>query len=270
VLGRVGHRIVVHELQGDQTFATVERLIRAVRVNLDEADWVILDFRRVDQINAAAETLLHGLVRLLAGREVATIIADPRAMPPLAKLARENATVRRFPDRDSALEWCERCLLAREGIDDSLPDCLVPLGRQDLLRDLTPTSLAVVETLLTTQVLTPGSVVFEEGDPADALYFISAGQVSAEILVGHPPRRTRVNTVAAGRAFGELALIDGGTRSARIVVDEPTLCHVLSVEGFEALRDKHPDIASSLYQAIARSLSGRLRHATREIRALAD
>ena len=49
----------------------------------------------------------------------------------------------------------------------------------------------------------PGLVLFEEGDPADALYFVSAGQVSVDILVGHPRRRARISTVPAGQAFGD-------------------------------------------------------------------
>ena len=271
VLASAGYRIVVHELQGDQTFAAVESLIRAVRANLDGAGWVILDFQRVGQVNPAAEMLLHGLVCLLTARDVVTVLADPRALPPLVEVARvAGANVRRFTDLDSALEWCERCVLAQGGIDDFVPDLPIPLESQELLRELPPESLAVVESFLTTKVLTPGLVLFEEGDPADALYLISAGQVSVDILVGRPGRRARVNTVAAGQAFGELALVDGGTRSSRIVVDEPTLCHVLSIQGFETLRNKYSDIAAILFQAIARSLSARLRHATRQIRALAD
>lgn len=271
VLAWAGHRIVVHELQGDQAFATVESLIRVVRANLDGASWVILDFRRVGQVNSAAATLFRGLVRLLADRDVTTILADPWALPPLAEVARvEGATACRFTDLDSALEWCEHCVLAQEGIDDVVADSLVPLQSQELLRNLPPESLAVVENLLTTKVLTPGLVLFDEGDPADALYFVSAGQVSVDILVGRPRRRVRIDTVPAGQAFGELALVDGGTRSSRIVIDQPTLCHVLPTRGFTVLKNQHPDIALILFQAIARSLSARLRHANGEIRALTD
>ena len=271
VLARTGQQIAVHELQGDQDFVTVEHLIRAVRTDLGGTSWLILDFRRVGQINAAARTLLHRLVRLLADRKVFVVFADPRNLPSLAELARiESAAVRRFPDLDSALEWCEGCLLAREGVNVSVADSPFPLRSQELLRDLPLESLTVVEGLVTTKVLTPGTVVFEEGDLADALYFVAAGQVSVEIFVGRPRRKARINTVAAGHAFGELALVDRGVRSSRIVADEPTVCHVLSVEGFQVLRDKYPEIAASLYQAIARSLAGTLRRATREIRALVD
>ena len=89
----------------------------------------------------------------------------------------------------------------------------------------------------------------------DGLYFVSAGQVSVDILVGHPRRRVRVHTIPAGQAFGEVA---------------PTLCHILSVHEFKALGANHPDIALVLFQAITRSLSSRLRQANREIRGLAD
>jgi glutaminase len=271
VLADAGNRIVVHELQGEQTFATIENLIRVMQANLEGVGWCILDFRRVGLVNPAAEKLLLGLVRLLGKRGAVTVLVDPHDLPQLAGLSQaEGARVRRFTDLDTALEWCEHSVLAHEGIDDFLPDAMVPLKSQELLRDLPAESLAVVKGLLTTKVLTPGLVLFEEGDPADALYFVSAGQVSVDVLLGRPRRRVRMSTIPAGQAFGEIALIDGGTRSSRIVADQPALCHILSADAFQTLRDSYPDIALILFQGIARSLSARLRHANREIRVLAD
>ena len=128
--------------------------------------------------------------------------------------------------------------------------------------------MLVVEELLTTQVFFPGTIVFEEGAPPTALYFVAAGQVTADVLVGTPRRRVRVSAIGAGQAFGDLAVLDGRPRSSRIVIDEPTLCHVLTLKDFVALQATHPDISASIYRALALTLSSRLRRTNDLLRAL--
>jgi len=44
----------------------------------------------------------------------------------------------------------------------------------------------------------------------------------------------------AGPSFGELALVDGRTRSARVVAIEPTMCHVVSTDAFADLLATEP------------------------------
>lgn len=56
-------------------------------------------------------------------------------------------------------------------------------------------------------------LLFLRGDDADAAYLIITGYIAIEVLspVG---RSTRVATLGAGALFGELALLDGGQRTA--------------------------------------------------------
>ena len=62
-------------------------------------------------------------------------------------------------------------------------------------------------------------------------------------------------TVGAGETVGEMALLDGGRRSATVTTTTPTV--VLVIEGlrFEALVNAVPAVS----QAVVRALSGRLR-----------
>jgi glutaminase len=71
-------------------------------------------------------------------------------------------------------------------------------------------------------------------------------------------------------AFGELALFNGGTRSADVVADEPAICYVLSLANLDELAILHPQIRAQLVFNIARELSARLRRADAEIRALEE
>src|SRR5690606_12379539 len=56
-LDREGGRIVVLELQGALYFGSVERLLRRVRELGDEVEFLVLDFRRVRDADAAATRL---------------------------------------------------------------------------------------------------------------------------------------------------------------------------------------------------------------------
>ena len=269
LLDAIGASVIVYEIQGDQGFASAEALIRAVRSDLDEVTSVVLDVRRVSVVDNAALVLLEGLVDLLSTRGVELVIADPHGLAGTSRLGENARLVRRFLDVESALEWCENGALARAGFTlEELPDRLVPLGEQELATSMDAAAVAVLESLVTTRVLTDGVVVFNEGDDADCLYFVAAGQVSVDIKVGRGGRRSRLTSIGPGRAFGELSLVDGGKRSSRVVTDEPTLCHVLTRDALDEMRRDHPEVAIELYRAIAGSLSATLRRATGEIRSL--
>jgi glutaminase len=79
-----------------------------------------------------------------------------------------------------------------------------------------------------------------------------------------------LSTLTPGLAFGDLALLDGGTRSADVIADEPTLCYALPIAKFRTLATSHPEIQNKLISNIGRELSARLRRADAEIRSLAD
>jgi CRP-like cAMP-binding protein len=128
--------------------------------------------------------------------------------------------------------------------------------------------VAAIERRCTTKVFTAGTVVFEEGDPSDGLYFVAAGLVSADLRVPGQRRRRRLSSSAAGTSFGELALIDQQPRSTRIVALDPTVCYVLSPQAFRDLQQREPEAGAALTLAMARSLSQRLRASTTEVAAL--
>ena len=79
-----------------------------------------------------------------------------------------------------------------------------------------------------------------------------------------------MSTIAPGVAFGELALFDGGTRSADVVADEPSVCYVLPIAALDELAARNPGIRAKLLCNVGRELSARLRRADAEIRALEE
>jgi glutaminase len=267
VLRQVGVAVVVHELQGDLDFAAAERLVWTVRKHLRGVRMVVLDFRRVTAIDDPAVPLLSALLDEMGTRKITTLFADPRGLPAVGSLQRTDWSTQRLRDAETALEWAEEALLMREDMPTLPPTAHVPLGSQELLTGLRREEIAFIKAATETSTYDQGEVVFDEGDPSDGLYFVTRGLVNIEVRAG-ANRWFRLETVPAGSAFGELALIDGGTRTTRIVVAKPTVCQVLSAAAFELLLKQHPSAGDAIFRAIARSLSSRLRQTTREIQAL--
>ncbi len=221
VLDQSGATIVVHELQGDLDFSSTERVVRTVCNQLEGVSWIVFDLRRIGVIDEAAISLLAVLLAELAERGITTLFADPRQLPAVAGLMRADLTT--LP-----------------------PTVRVPFGAQELLAGLSRDEVTVVRTLTESRTYPRGFVIFDEGDPADSIYFVTRGLVNVEARAGKAPRWFRLNTVPAGTAFGELALVDGGLRSSRIVVAEDAECDVLSVGAFENLRRENPRVDAGL------------------------
>jgi MFS family permease len=76
-----------------------------------------------------------------------------------------------------------------------------------------------------------GEEIVREGDPADTMYVIEAGQLGAYV------DGRRVHTMAAGDHFGEVALLSGSTRTASVrAEDDAAIWSLSGAEFLAALR----------------------------------
>ena len=94
------------------------------------------------------------------------------------------------------------------------------LARVPLFAGLTSDDLTSIVAAGRKITLGTGQMVFREGDASDGLYLILSGSVQVYKPNGDG---TEVNllTVGVSEYFGELALIDGGPRSASVESLEP-------------------------------------------------
>jgi zinc transporter ZupT len=95
--------------------------------------------------------------------------------------------------------------------------------------------------------VTAGTTLFNAGDPANALYLVAEGKV--DILGEADPASQKARHIArldAGQAFGEMALLDGGTRTAtaRVTTDSELL--VIDRADFEYLMKFDPQLARAV------------------------
>ena len=169
-----------------------------------------------------------------------------------------------FPDVDAALEWCEDQLLADSPYNVSQPKFAI--SEIDLFKGLTPEECRLVEGIVQPLQFEKGDVIIREGAEANLLFVLARGKVSVQIRVpGQGGRRKRVASIGPGLSFGEMALLDGGKRSADIVADERVICYGFQVEQLQALAAEHPNIMITILGNLTREFSERLRHANEAI-----
>ena len=95
-----------------------------------------------------------------------------------------------------------------------------------------------------------GYVVATEGDPGAGLFVIAEGE--ADVTIGGK----RVNHLKAGDFFGEMALLDGGPRTATVTSTTPIKLYALTEWVFRGLLVEHPTIAMRTLETMAARLRG--------------
>jgi CRP/FNR family transcriptional regulator, cyclic AMP receptor protein len=93
-----------------------------------------------------------------------------------------------------------------------------------------------------------GAVVAAEGEPGAGLFIIDQGE--ADVTIGGK----KVNHMSAGDFFGEMALLDGGPRSASVVAETPLVTIRIERAAFRRMLKDEPDIALKLLEGMARRM----------------
>jgi glutaminase len=270
ILEREGKRIAVIELQGALIFGTMEHAIRRASELAEEADVVILDFKRVHAIDHAAVKLIeHMSMAPPGGADLVFVeLANDASSSPQRLAIRtlaEGAGVRLFPELDAALEWAEARLLEAT-LPGKAPTAL-SLARLEMFQGLSTAECKTLERMAQPFRFEKGQVIVRQGDAARLLFVVGLGTVSVWLNLKEG-RRRRIACIGPGLSFGEMALLDGGRRSADIVADETAICYGFAVAGLQELGKEQPNIMMTILANLSRDLSARLRRANQEIMAL--
>jgi CRP-like cAMP-binding protein len=127
------------------------------------------------------------------------------------------------------------------------------LSASPLFAALDETAAASLRSSMTEVRLPRGDMLFDEGDPGDRLYVITAGKIK----LGRTAPDGRENLLAIlgrGEMFGELSLFDPGPRTAGAsAVTDATLLE-LGHDDLEPWLTGRPEVATHLLAALARRL----------------
>jgi CRP-like cAMP-binding protein len=122
------------------------------------------------------------------------------------------------------------------------------LRRVPLFADLSPEELQQIALLFKERDFEAGETIVQEGSGGSAFYVIEAGEATVSIH-GTPHSR-----LGAGDFFGEIALIDDGTRMATITAATRLDCYGLTYWDFRPLVEANGVIGWKLLQRMAMML----------------
>lgn len=126
--------------------------------------------------------------------------------------------------------------------------------------DLDPAELSEIVRVMQVQRLRPGQIVFREGDAGDAWYVLYEGSV--EVLKEGMLERRAIAELGPRQCFGEMAILDGSTRSASVrVLTDSTAFRFPRME-FAGLLNSGNLAAYKLVHQMARVLVARQRETT--------
>jgi drug/metabolite transporter (DMT)-like permease/anti-anti-sigma regulatory factor len=264
------------ELQGSLFFGTTNQLLTALELDLQSRRYLIFDLHRVQTIDVTAAHMLEQVKDILAERDGCLILAHiPQKLPSgrdirqyldEVGLVGTDGAVRVFGEIDEALEWVEDRVLEEAAIE-SATETVLSLNEIDVFRNRNAETLAELEQRMQKRSLKAGEKVFELGDSGDELFLIRKGAV--RILLPISETQTHhLGTFGRGSFFGEMAFLDGATRSANAVAFVDTELYALSRQTFEAFSEEHKNTSLALLAGLASVLSSRLRFTNSELRAL--
>jgi len=91
----------------------------------------------------------------------------------------------------------------------------------------------------------PGERIIHRGDKADAAYFVSSGEVEVAVSGRHI-------RLGPGSFFGEMALISGQPRSADVTALDYSKFLKLTVDDFDEILRRYPDIKAQIVEQAER------------------
>ncbi|MBI4803361.1 MAG: cyclic nucleotide-binding domain-containing protein [Elusimicrobia bacterium] len=131
-------------------------------------------------------------------------------------------------------------------------DMLKRLSGIGLFRSLPPEEISAVVEFARPFSARGGEVIFNEGDPGDRLYIIESG--AAAVTSGRNTRK--VAELGAGEAFGEMALISGDPRSARVSALKDVSGWTIGKDDFDRLLGQSPRLKQEISRLYVKHLDG--------------
>jgi CRP/FNR family cyclic AMP-dependent transcriptional regulator len=133
-----------------------------------------------------------------------------------------------------------------------------------LFADLAPPDAEAVAALARRRTYSAGTVIFQRGDPGREMILVTAGRIRLSVLSAEG-RELGLRHAEPGTLIGEIALLDGGPRSADATAATDAEALVVSKSDLDRLIAARPQIAL----AFVRFLCARLRDTTEQLETVA-
>lgn len=118
------------------------------------------------------------------------------------------------------------------------------LGRVPLFADLNEDELERVASVFKERRFSEGETVIQQGSGAAAFFVIDSGEATVSV------DRVEQRVLQAGDYFGEMALIDAGTRTATVTASTDLVCSGVTFWDFRPLVEANGVIGWKLLQSL--------------------
>ena len=138
------------------------------------------------------------------------------------------------------------------------------LGNHFLFRALSPVELDDLLAYSRVERFRAGDTIFLKGAPGTGMMAVLKGSVRISVP-GADGREVILTTFSDGEVFGEIALLDGGERTADAIAASDAELLVIDRRSFLPFLERHPQLAGRLLVALCE----RLRRTTEQVEDLA-
>ena len=258
--------IAVYQLQGYLFFLNVAGIQQSLDTQsaATPLTHLILDFTRVVGMDSSAVMGFRKLEQMAAAKGFQLVMAGlsahdlgkmrawgfPGAYTPVAR------------STDEALEHAENDILAR----NNWPEAKQRMSLAEALSLHLGTSIGTsrLAPFITRHAFKAGTRIIRMGEKAESLYYVEAGQVTAELpQVGKAP--LRLQTCVAGALVGEIALFVGGIRTADVLATTDCVLDEIKLTDIARMKAQDTQLALHLQTYLMQQLAGRLAETTRRI-----
>jgi len=297
LLRQEGLALVIVELQGYVFFGTANGLYEQMKERLRSAQpspmrVVMLDFRRVNGVDASAALSFLRLKRLLRQHQVMLVFTHLR--PDIEQRLRRDVLTpndqdawRVFPDLDHGVEWFEEGVLqgeagkqaevmAQPGVvqvgqeQGGLALLFAALGEEaGRMDDEVDQALLHMMAYLERVPLDAGQTLIQQGEPQQYLYFLDDGELTTELRMD-TNELVRLASNGPGTSVGELGLYLNVPASASVVAVRPSTAYRLSAENLRLMEQENPLAAAVLHRFLLKRLGQRLLSSLETVEELSD
>jgi CRP-like cAMP-binding protein len=144
---------------------------------------------------------------------------------------------------------------------------LLDLSDSPLFKGFAQKEIELLGTLFSLRKVEQGKTIFIENMPGESLYLIKHGSIRISQMLAEADEQL-MTVLGAGDVFGEMAIVDGGTRASTARIAEDATLYALHARDFAKLATSNPRLGMQLLLNVVRIFTSRMRDARRDYRAM--
>lgn len=262
-----GSNFSVYELHGSLFFGTANQLYTMLQEDLQEKKYIIMDMKRVQNVDLTAAHILLQIKDILQDRDGYLLLCRlPHKLPSgddlesyfnRVGLLKHLSPIKVFDDLDDAIEWAENKII-KEGLIEEKGEELLNLQDFDLFKGRNEDTLEEIQSLVESRSVKKGETIYSEGDSNGEIFLIRRGSV--RIMLPFAGRKSvHLSTLGQNNFFGEFSFLEGAPHYTDAIAGTDTDLYMISREAFDQFSVHHKKASFHFMQSLATVLAERLR-----------